>query len=545
MDMHHGGMNMKLLKRMDMGGESKATTSDACYAGDSVWLETFSNCVHEKCSKDSVEQSTQAQCFSKLAANGLSVPTLQASLPSIAPTVQLEAEATRLNSTSLVNEDAYLANYVTMKEFVASEHRHTRYAFANLALAILFSGRNNLLMFITGWNQSTMLAIHRWASRVATVQAVVHSIIYTITYFWTGGTVAYRTEAAKPYYWWGIIATVVLCLAIGFAVLPFRTRSYETFLITHIAFAILALIGCWYHIDLRFGKEWGYKVWLYIAFAFWAFDRLMRFGRLLYFNYFGSPIAVVKQIPHTDILQMTIYPKKAWNVKPGQHSFLYIPLLGKPWENHPFTIASWSCSEPSRHTPGIANASTGKEAEVQSVEIDSSSASKHSRGSHHPTQITADTILCVAGGISITSCMSFLQQYVNESLSAAPTSRALTGHMSNFVLAWSAREESLIQHVSTSLLPDSAASAQNKQIEYRFWCTGEQGSQDKGLEQGSDLRRGRMNVEEVVRLVAEKGKRVVVVVCAPGGMADEARAAVVGCLRDGMPVDLIEKAFAW
>jgi hypothetical protein len=36
-----------------------------------------------------------------------------------------------------------------------------------------------------------------------------------------------------------------------------------------------------------------------------------------------------------------------------------------------------------------------------------------------------------------------------------------------------------------------------------------------------------------------------VVACAPGAMSDEARAAVVGCLRDGMPVDLIEEAFAW
>lgn len=466
-------------------------------------------------------------------------------------------------------------------------------SFANLALAILFSGRNNLLMFITGWSQSTMLAIHRWASRVATVQAVVHSIIYTITYFWTGGSAAYRIEAAMPYYWWGIVATIVLCLAVCFAVLPIRIRSYEVFLVTHIAFAILALVGCWYHIDLRFGKKWGYKVWLYIAFAFWAFDRLMRFFRLVYFNYSGSPIAVVKVIPHTDVLQMTIYPKKAWKVRPGQHSFLYIPLLGKPWENHPFTIASWSCPGATRNTPTMANEAVAKEAEVRNIEVDDPSDSKHSSSElHHSDQVlclmrarkgmtvslleklrrsgasslpisilteglygghrttllplkTADTILCVAGGIGITSCMSFLQQFFNESRSTEPASKPLMSRATSFVLAWSAREESLIQHVSTSLLPDLCAPAQNKNLEYRFWCTGEQSSQDKGVEQGANLQRGRMNVGEVVRSIAEKGKRVVVVVCAPGGMSDAVREAVVGCLRDGMPVDLIEEAFAW
>jgi hypothetical protein len=437
-----------------------------------------------------------------------------------------------------------------------------------------------------------MLAIHRWASRVATVQAVVHSIIYTITYIWTGGYAAYQTEAAMAYYWWGIIATVVLCLSVGFAVLPIRVRSYEIFLITHIAFAILALMGCWYHIHLRFGDKWGYKVWLYIAFAFWAFDRLMRFARLVYFNCFGSPIAVVKQIPHTEIVQMTITLKRAWNVKPGQHSFLYIPLLGKPWENHPFTIASWTSSESIRNTPAIADRSAGKEAEVHGFEIDSSSSSQHSQEPRQPDQLiclmrarkgmtasllsklqrsgasslpisilteglygghnaalsplkTADTIVCIAGGIGITSCMSFLQPYVNDSQSADSTSEALMGCASNFVLAWSAREEALIRHVSTSLLPDASIGFPNKQIEYRFWCTGENSSQDKGLEQGGGLQRGRMNVGEVVRSVAEKGRRVVVVACAPGGMSDEVRAAVVGCLRDGMPVDLIEEAFAW
>jgi hypothetical protein len=437
-----------------------------------------------------------------------------------------------------------------------------------------------------------MLAIHRWASRVATVQAVVHSILYTLTYFWTGGYTAYRTEAAMAYYWWGIIATVVLCLAVGFAVLPIRARSYEIFLITHIAFAILALVGCWYHIDLRFGDKWGYKVWLYIAFAFWAFDRLMRFVRLVYFNCFGSPIAVIKQIPHTNIIQMTITLKQAWNVKPGQHSFFYIPLLGKPWENHPFTIASWSSSKSSRNTAAIIGTPSHKEAEAHGLEIDSSSSSQHSRetnqshhlvclmrarkgmtasllskvqrsgasslpisilteglyGGHKATLVplkTADTILCVAGGIGITSCLSFLHQYANESSSTGSASGALMDHASNFVLAWSAREESLIQHVSAHLLPDASVGFPNKQIEYQFWCTGENSSQDKGLEQGSDLQRGRMNVGEVVRSVAEKGRRVVVVACAPGAMSDEVRAAVVGCLRDGMPVDLIEEAFAW
>lgn len=121
-------MDMKLVKRMDMGGESMATTSDACYASDRTWLESFSYCVRDKCSQNGVTESKQDQCFAKLAANGKAVSTLQSSLPSAAPPVELGTDSTWLNSTSLVNEETYLANYVTMKEFVSSEYRHTRYS---------------------------------------------------------------------------------------------------------------------------------------------------------------------------------------------------------------------------------------------------------------------------------------------------------------------------------------------------------------------------------------------------------------------------------
>lgn len=462
-------------------------------------------------------------------------------------------------------------------------------SFANIALAILFSGRNNLLIAVTGWDQTSLIAIHRWAARVATVQAVVHSIIYTLTYMWEGGSAAYYAEAAMAYYWWGIIATVVLCLAIGFAALPIRAMSYEIFLITHIAFAILALVGCWYHIDLHFGDSWGYKTWLYIAFAFWGFDRLARFVRLVMHNRSGSSIAVVKQVPNTDVLQLTIFPSRPWNVGPGQHSFLYIPMLGKPWENHPFTIASWGASEPQSQISGpttepkemSAHASDVEDLPISQTSLDRFESNRvvclmRARkgmtrslqralansgatalpisimteglyGGHRATLSplqAADTVLCIAGGIGITSALSFLQQYADESCNTITSSAVLMKQASNFVLAWSAREEALIQHVQSSLLPD-VSTATIRNIDYRLWCTGDSGSQDKGLEQGSQFQTGRMNVVEVVRSYAEAGKRLVVIVCAPGCMSDEVRAAVVGCLQDSMQVDLIEEAFAW
>lgn len=121
-------MDMKLLKRMDMGSDSMATTSDSCYASDRVWLETLAYCVQTKCSGDGVSKEKQSQCFANVAASGESVPSLDASLPPKAPTNELNEDEIWLNSTSLVNEGTYRANRQTLSEFSKAEERHTRYA---------------------------------------------------------------------------------------------------------------------------------------------------------------------------------------------------------------------------------------------------------------------------------------------------------------------------------------------------------------------------------------------------------------------------------
>ncbi len=50
---------------------------------------------------------------------------------------------------------------------------------ANLPLIWLFGTRNNTLIWLTGWGFGTYNNFHRWVARIATVQAVVHSIGYT------------------------------------------------------------------------------------------------------------------------------------------------------------------------------------------------------------------------------------------------------------------------------------------------------------------------------------------------------------------------------
>lgn len=55
-------------------------------------------------------------------------------------------------------------------------------AYSNLPLIWMFSGRNNIFLWATGWDYSTFNVFHRNIARVATIEAIVHSAAYTVLY---------------------------------------------------------------------------------------------------------------------------------------------------------------------------------------------------------------------------------------------------------------------------------------------------------------------------------------------------------------------------
>ena len=121
---------------MDMDAMSMmGTTSAECYATNTPWLQTMAYCIQSNCNAHGYPADKQAICFSNQAVAGASTPTFQDSLPSMAPTVELAANATWLNVTSLVNSDTYYATYGTEGEFARSEYIHTRYSYVLLRLS--------------------------------------------------------------------------------------------------------------------------------------------------------------------------------------------------------------------------------------------------------------------------------------------------------------------------------------------------------------------------------------------------------------------------
>lgn len=148
----------------------------------------------------------------------------------------------------------YATTSVEVSTYVAN--RFGVLSFANIAVSVLFAGRNNILLWLTSWNYATFLRIHRWVAFISVLQACLHSIIYLWIY--TANEGYNYSEASKiPYWYWGVIATLSMTLLIPLSLVYFRRRFYELFLALRIVVSVLALVGCYLHIYLRFEHQWG------------------------------------------------------------------------------------------------------------------------------------------------------------------------------------------------------------------------------------------------------------------------------------------------
>ena len=216
--------------------------------------------------------------------------------------------------------------------FGTPEHAWQRYvadrtgimAFGKIPLLVLFAGRNNFLLWITGWSYSTFLHFHKVVAWWMSLDTLIHSVAYTINSL--GYYVLYiKTE---PYFVYGIIATIFCGLILLFALPPFRVFYYEYFLVVHVSFAVIFVAMCWWHCNTL-----GWLEWLIATCCVWAFDRILRVIRMFAFGYRTATLTVVGD----QLIKVEVPKPTWWRHQPGTYSYIYFAGIIF-WENHPFTI---------------------------------------------------------------------------------------------------------------------------------------------------------------------------------------------------------------
>jgi hypothetical protein len=172
--------------------------------------------------------------------------------------------------------------------------------------------------------------LHRWLGYIVILEVILHSILYLHV------AVEQRKHiewAGMEAWYCGSIATIAIALILPLSFVTIRRRTYEIFLLSHIALSVFLLVGIYYHISDLFNTSWaGYVLYLWFAIAFWIVDRLSRIVRIARNGMARAHITIIDE----EYIRVDV-PR----VQAIGYAYLYFPTLTcRFWENHPFSVVT-------------------------------------------------------------------------------------------------------------------------------------------------------------------------------------------------------------
>ncbi|KAH6880783.1 ferric reductase like transmembrane component-domain-containing protein [Thelonectria olida] len=424
-------------------------------------------------------------------------------------------------------------------------------SFANFPLIWLFGMRNNVLMWLTGWDFGTYNNFHRWVARIATVQAIIHSVGYSMLVTAEGGWSGYLYWYTYMFWWTGVLATIFMSLLLLFSFYWIRRQQYELFLIIHIVLSIIVLVTMFLHVSIFDGE---YDLLFWIPLFIWFSDRLLRTLRIVAFNpYFWNTRASASYNPSSNIVRLAV-PCASSVYKPQPGTYYYLHVLNGPrcWESHPFTVAA--VLDPANQTstkllgeqvpllePGEPDPSSTDTLETQSL-LDASDPSSMTflillvdgpYGHTQPFHLFT-TVVFVVGGSGIVVPLSYLQALTTSSV----VPRSVQIH-------WAVREPQFALDVLQTDVGDALGSPN---LSVKIYLT--QYTHDSLADFPSQvtLQSGRIDAPSVIASALESAdsESLAVVACGPAQMADAARKTVAGMKRNGATgIEYFEEKFEW
>lgn len=422
-------------------------------------------------------------------------------------------------------------------------------SFTQAPIVFLFAGRNNLLMWLTGWSFDTFNVYHKWTSRVMMIYAIIHSAIWT----WMCRDTLAR-EAAEFYWVLGTVATIAGSLMLFQAMHVFRSRWYEIFLVLHIVFGIVFIVGLWYHC-------WtiGWMQWVWATIAVWGFDRIIRVCRIVYCGgILTGDFTLVDQ--EQLIVKAEIPYSRLWSVYPGAYVYIYFLSGNKFWESHPFTVyqSPEACKNGNmtlllKAKDGltfdlVTRLATAGGKRSMKMMIEGPYGSKHPVGKY-------DSSIYIAGGIGITATYSYAQRVVANSVSKS------------IIFTWIVRGDSCLEWFGDEL----EFLLSDPRVRVNLYITSVKGGVEveEGVDEGSDLQSKRSpeklsiasssNRENFTiqhfrpemadilpAYLNESPGSTAIVVCGPPQMNDDIRQTLCENIETKTErVDYFEESFSW
>ncbi|KAF5981730.1 ferric reductase Fre2p [Fusarium bulbicola] len=444
-------------------------------------------------------------------------------------------------------------------------------SFANFPLIWLFGMRNNIVIWLTGWDFKTYNNFHRWVGRIATLQAVIHSIGYTIIILQRGGWKYFCQIWTFTFWWTAELATIFICLLLGLSMFWIRRENYEFFLITHIVLSFWILVAMLGHVSIFSGA---YDLLVWVPALIWLLDRVIRALRIMAFNSkFWDTKALITYSEDAHMIRVTVpISSSLYSINPG--TFYYIMVLNRRnlWESHPFTVAA--ISGPGRcdtdtlgeDAPLLDYGASGrlrpalKKSQRQMTFLirpyDSFTSrlreyAEEERPKPATVRMAVDgpygktlplerfaKVLFIVGGSGIAVPLSYLQILTTSS------NKPL-----RIEVHWAVRQSAFAVDVLDRELGDILG---NDRVEINVYLTagGVDGRMacDEAIYRLTKWRSTRLDVEQIIDRALEDGEieSIAVVTSGPAKMADESRRVVVARTVPSCPrIEYFEESFQW
>ncbi|KAM3487423.1 hypothetical protein MY3957_009282 [Beauveria namnaoensis] len=428
-------------------------------------------------------------------------------------------------------------------------------AFVNFPLIWLFGMRNNVAIWLTGWDFGTYNSFHRWTARIATIQAIVHSLGYSIIVHRQGGWHDLYAQCLEYAYWQaGVLATALMCLLMPLSKPFLRRYHYEAFLVMHIGLSVLLLFSMLGHVSIFNGRWNGFvRVPTYI----WIFDRIMRVLRSAAFSplSWGSK-ARASYSQAADIVQVSV-PVEWYSLrKPKPGTFFYLTVLSdvkSRLQSHPFTVAAvvtkppvqaeerTALLAPTHRDDGNGKTQTaigstsieflirpynGFTAQLRELALDTKQFKvlvEGPYGTSHPLH-TYNHVVFIVGGTGIVTPISYMSRLIGNSKRKPVVD-----------LHWAVREPAFANMVLEHYLGE-ALRADN--IEVTLHASRSIDLQPLFSESVSQ-RMGRPAIPAIIAAAATAAGRgrLAIVACGPEGILDDARLGVVRALKKATCLD--------
>ncbi|KAA8646198.1 ferric reductase family protein [Aspergillus tanneri] len=404
-------------------------------------------------------------------------------------------------------------------------------ATVNLIPLVVLAGRNNPLIKLLQVPFDTYNLIHRWLARIVVFEALAHTFAWMIPKAQSGLLVHSPS--------------------------PIRHAFYETFLHLHLVMVILVMAFLWVHLDGLDAQKY-----LLGSIILWALERSARLLILLYRNCGRqSTTALVEALPG-DAVRVTLKLARPWTFKPGQHIYLYIPVVGW-WTSHPFSVG-WSEAEEIlsdekgmpitrqdvhglrkttisllvRRRTGFTNKLFQRAVSSVGSRVTLRAFAEGPYGSIH-TMDSYGTVLLFAGGVGITHQVPFVRHLVQGHADGTVAARRVT-------LVWIIQSPEHLEWIRPWMTSILAMERRREVLRIMLFITRPRNTKEIQSPSATvQMFPGRPNIETLVGMEVENQVGAMgVLVCGNGGLSDDVR-QVCRKRQDRTEIDFIEESFTW